>query len=46
MAFPAAIVVLPLGVLFFFSGLVVNLIQVCVVFENVRTKFGFAALIF
>lgn len=28
MAIPAALVILPLGVLFFFSGLVVNVIQV------------------
>ncbi|KAK6127337.1 hypothetical protein DH2020_038923 [Rehmannia glutinosa] len=39
MAIPAAIVILPLGVLFFFSGLVVNLIQaVCYVLIRPLSK--------
>ncbi|KAE8651147.1 hypothetical protein Csa_001441 [Cucumis sativus] len=42
MAIPAALVILPLGVLFFFSGLVVNLIQaICYVLVRPITKNGY-----
>lgn len=42
MAIPAALVILPLGVLFFVSGLVVNLIQaVCFVLIRPLTKNGY-----
>ncbi|XP_022154216.1 1-acyl-sn-glycerol-3-phosphate acyltransferase 2 [Momordica charantia] len=42
MAIPAALVILPLGVLFFFSGLVVNVIQaVCFVLVRPLTKNGY-----